>query len=261
MENSGVLEPSSMAIKRYMHEKSRGAVEQNTRLLGSDFDDLADDLGETMDILYGILDVHPPVPDHVLMAATMNLGVLNTILAAIELRRLGYFKEPMMLIRDAVESACVAYEISLGQEAYEIFVTNPEKYDSPKAVGKAKDVVGIIGTIYGLLSKYFTHTGGLHVAPNDPVSGKFYVGGFLHEDCEHERARLSILMLKQSISSVCMLIQVPSPWNTRGSKYWMKTADETSFVGRPYSEKAITELDEMRELLGQTNVQPKSTTE
>lgn len=244
-----MFETSAIKVKRLLYEKGKNAVEHNTKKFSDDFDDLAEEIGDTFDTLFGLIGKEPAIPDRALMAATINWGVLNTLIAAIELQRLGYFKEPMMLVRNAVEAASVAYAISADEETYKKFQADPQKFDSPKAIGKAKEAVDAVGFTYGILSEYFTHTGSLHVMPHAVIGNQLHIGGHLHAEEESVRARLSVLMLKQSVSSLCMLMQTPFPWNDGGSRYWERQADGVTFTGHPATEKMKDELDEMGELI------------
>lgn len=244
-------EQSSQKIRRLFAEKGALARAKNDEIYGSDFDDIADDIGDTFDVLSSLMEKTPPVPDNVFMAATMNWGVLNMLISAVELYRLGYYKEPMMIVRNAIETVSVAHAITADEETYKKFIADPEAFDSPKAIKEAKQVVGLLGRAYGLLSRFFTHPGSLHVIPHEVKNAALYIGGYLHDDEDGTRGRLSILMLKQSISSICMLVQAPSVWNDGGSRYWEKQPDGVTFVGRPAAEKARAEIEEMGRLLSE----------
>ncbi len=243
-------EPSVIKIQRLMHEKGSAARAANDKSFAADFHDIADDIGSSFDFIGAMIDHDPPLPDNALMGVTMNWGVLNTLLSAVELFRLGYYKEPMMLVRNAIETACVAHVITADEASYKEFIKDPNKFDSPKAVGKAKKVVGVLGGSYGLLSNYFTHPGGLHVLPHEVKDATLYIGGYMGDDKDGKRARLAVIMLKQSISSIGMLIQVPNIWGSRSSRYWEIQKDGKTCAGKPATEKARKELDEMADLLG-----------
>ena len=243
-------EPAAAKIQSLMREKGSAARAANDKRFASDFDDIADDIGSSFDFIGSMIDHEPPLPDHALMGVTMTWGALNTLLSAVELFRLGYYKEPMMLVRNAIETACVAHVIMADEASYKEFIADPEKFDSPKAVSKAKKVVSVLGQLYGMLSNSFTHPGSLHVLPHEVRDSILYIGGYMHDDTDGTRARLAVIMLKQSISSIGALIQVPNIWSGRNSRYWEIQQDGTTCVGKPASEKARKELDEMASLLG-----------
>ena len=241
------IETSVSKIRKLFAETGLKARIMCDEKYGQDFEDIAVDIGDTFDILDIIINKQPPVPENILMGATMNWGALNSLISAVELLRLGYYKEPMTIIRNAVEYACVAHCISIDELIYKKFMADPDKFDSPSTISEAKKIIEFLGPMYGLLSKY-THPGGQHILPHDMGDGVLYIGGYLHEH-NPKLARLSVIMTKQAVNIICSLIQFPSVWNAAESRYWKIKPDGKTCSRKPSSEKMVNEFKEMSMLL------------
>lgn len=211
-----------------------------------DFIDIANEIGEAFDFVNQVLQKQPPVPGHIFQGALMNWGALNSLISAVELFRFGYYKEPMTILRNTVEYVSVAYHISTDEAVYKKFIADPDKFNSPMSVSEAKKAVRFLGHMYGLLSK-FTHPGSLHILPHYVHEDALYIGGYLHEK-NQKLARITLIMLKQSISVICAVIQIPSIWHRVESKYWKINPNGTC-SRKQLAEKMVKEYEEMTALL------------
>jgi len=84
----------------------------------------------------------------------------QTSIAALELVRHGFRLQPGILIRNAVETICVALALFVEPELMEAYEKG--KLQSSKMVSRAKEVVPPLGWAYGFFSKEFAHLGQLH---------------------------------------------------------------------------------------------------
>ncbi len=107
---------------------------------------------------------------------------INTLIAAMDLMRRGYWKEPGALHRNALEMASAAYDLHANPSKLESFLKGT--FDSKKSITVAKKVRPEIGVMYGIFSDVFAHT---NVANSQPqrTSGmdgiKFWIGGGFKE--------------------------------------------------------------------------------
>jgi len=84
----------------------------------------------------------------------------QTSIAALELVRHGFRLQPGILIRNAVETVCVALSLFAEPTLFEAYEKG--KLQSSKMVSRAKEIVPGLGWAYGFFSKEFAHIGQLH---------------------------------------------------------------------------------------------------
>lgn len=136
-------------------------------------------------IIHGIVDSPPErnISDQQYDIAYILWKALNTVVSAIELARKGYVTEPLILLRHVLECVCAALDVH--QDAAKIQEICSHKYESTKAIGRAKRIVPVIGPFYGFLSNTMAHVGIMATAPQwvaqhkqGPVRGLLVGGGF-----------------------------------------------------------------------------------
>jgi len=84
----------------------------------------------------------------------------QTSIGALELVRHGFRLQPGILIRNAIETICVALSLFVEPDLLETYEDG--KLQSSKMVSRAKGVVPGLGWAYGFFSKQFAHIGQLH---------------------------------------------------------------------------------------------------
>jgi hypothetical protein len=84
----------------------------------------------------------------------------QTSVAALELVRHGFRLQPGILIRNAIETICVALSLFAEPSLFEAYEKG--KLQSSKMVSRAKEIVPGLGWAYGFFSKEFAHIGQLH---------------------------------------------------------------------------------------------------
>jgi len=88
----------------------------------------------------------------------------NTLGAAFELSLSGYLWEPPALLRVALETFAVAWDIVHNPKRFQTWVVG-KKFDSTSSISNAKEVNDAIGNLNGLLSKMNIHISPLNSSP------------------------------------------------------------------------------------------------
>lgn len=88
------------------------------------------------------------------------LNIANSLSAAAYVLRAGYLLVPGVVLRNAVEAMAVCLHGLQYPSALKKIVTG--EFNTPSAIATAKKVIPPFGSMYGLLSRSFTHIGPLH---------------------------------------------------------------------------------------------------
>ena len=86
-------------------------------------------------------------------------------MAAFELSLNGYFWEPPILLRNALEGFTSAWDIIHNPKRFEIWKDN-KKFKSTDSISNAKEINQIIGHLYGLPSNMYTHIKQKNASPS-----------------------------------------------------------------------------------------------
>jgi hypothetical protein len=127
------------------------------------FDEDIRQISEQFAIAFGTLycRMQHPKKDKVGDACLQLLAnASQTSIAALELVRHGFRLQPGILIRNVLETICVALALFVEPELMETYEQG--KLQSSKMVSRAKEVVPPLGWAYGFFSKEFAHLGTLH---------------------------------------------------------------------------------------------------
>lgn len=89
----------------------------------------------------------------------------NTLMASFELSLNGYFWEPPILLRNALEGFATAWDILHNPERLESWKDH-KNFKSTVSITNAKEINPAIGPFYGLLSNIYTHTSQLNASPS-----------------------------------------------------------------------------------------------
>lgn len=95
----------------------------------------------------------------------------NSLMAGLELALNGYFWEPPMILRCALEQFSVGWDIIHNPKRFEKWVAK-KKFSSTDSVTACKEINPIIGQLYGMLSNYYTHFGPENFSPAMIVNGE-----------------------------------------------------------------------------------------
>ncbi len=127
----------------------------------------------------------------------------NTLGAAFELSLGGYFWEPSTLLRVALETFAVAWDIVHNPKGFQSWLSL-KKFESTKSVSNAKEVSDVIGKLNGLLSKMNVHINPLNSSPamfqaDEP---KFQLFGLIHPG--KENTRRNVIYLSLFVTFICL---------------------------------------------------------
>ena len=113
----------------------------------------------------------------------------STLMAAFELSLNGYFWEPPILLRNAIEGFASAWDIVHNPNRFKIWKVN-KKFKSTDSISNIKKEIAPIGEMYGMLSNMYTHIKEMNFAPafvlaeNEP---KIQLFGFIGKGKEEIR--------------------------------------------------------------------------
>ncbi|MBT3802542.1 MAG: hypothetical protein HOG05_15445 [Bacteroidetes bacterium] len=102
----------------------------------------------------------------------------NSLMAVLELSLSGYFWEPPIILRTAMEGFATAWDIVHNPKRFDNWRTN-KNFQSTKSITNYKEIDEKIGFLYGLLSQYYTHIGpknsnqAIYMIGNTPIAQNF----------------------------------------------------------------------------------------
>ncbi len=220
-------------------------------LYGEDLMDLAEELAISYNLLHELLENPDQLNDRDFQSALLYWTALNTIVSATDLLRRGYVKEPLMLLRNALETFSAAYDIHLHQEKYELLIKNPKLFDSTKSINEAKKIHAILGNWYGMLSDSFTHVSTMHIVPHK-VTDYLCVGG-LWEPEDQQTTVTNLFIISSTLDVLDSLLELTFIRFIEKPRYWEKV-DETTLNYTPNKEKTEKLMAKMRPLMNPDGV-------
>lgn len=127
----------------------------------------------------------------------------NTLGAAFELTLSGYLWEPPALLRVALETFAVAWDIVHNPKRFHAW-RNDKKFDSTPSVSNAKEVIDVIGKLNGLLSKMNVHISPINSSPAmfKTDQPKFQLFGLIHPG--KESVRQPEIYLSLFVTFICL---------------------------------------------------------
>ncbi|MBU1349714.1 MAG: hypothetical protein ABIJ23_03705 [Candidatus Magasanikbacteria bacterium] len=170
-------------IFNQLHLTSNKIAKKFDILYSQEISNIAEEMAISYQILFDIINKEDQliISDNDFQSALLFWTALNTYLSGIELVRLGYSKEPPMIMRNVLEIFASAYDIHVHPEKLDILRNNPKKFFSTKSITIVKNIHPVIGRMYGSLSDQFTHVSILHSVPHYSKN-PFCVGGLLDQN-------------------------------------------------------------------------------
>ena len=129
---------------------------------------------------------------------------VNTLMAAFELSLGGYFWEPSILLRSALEGFATGWDLVHNKSRFELWKTG-RKFDSSDSITNIKEAVDEIGKLYGFLSKFSVHTNPLNSSPSMVVvedQSKFQFFGLV--SAGKESVRKTEILLSLFVTYICL---------------------------------------------------------
>jgi hypothetical protein len=137
-------------------------------------------------------------------AFTLMTRGANALVAAFELSLGGYMWEPGALLRNALESFAVAWDVVHNRERFEAW-KQQKNFKSTDSITNVKRVLESYGKMYGHLSKLYVHTNPISSSPSMlVVEGRPQLQLFGSIPAGKERIRKSEIYFALFASYVCL---------------------------------------------------------
>lgn len=158
----------------------------------------------------------------------------QTVMAAIELTRLGYRLQPCILLRNAVETISMAVYLFKNPGEHGRYLAG--KVKSQSTIGEASKVVPNLGQLWGMLSEQFAHVGPLYRNIHLPVR---------YESSDDEAAKNNLMSIYTSFSVLEMAAELIFYDNIREHHYWKRiTPQKYELDVSPEMEERLKEITE-----------------
>ena len=161
-------------------------------------------------------------------------NALESIVAALELVRLGHRLQPGVILRTAIEAVCTAAHLFNKPTDLARFLVG--KLRSHDTVAEAKKIIPFIGRLYGFLSGEFTHIGGLHhrLQPSSE-----------YESADDEAAKTNIMGIHLALFHVWVMAELVFYDIMREHRYWRRVEPgKYEFDIQPEMRKRMAEIEE-----------------
>lgn len=182
--------------------------------------EIAKEMAISYQILHDIInrEDQSKISDADFQSALLFWTALNTYLAAIELFRRGYNKEPQMLIRNIVEIFSAAYDIHVNPGKLNILRQRPKDFDSKQSIKITKKIHPMIGEMWGMLSGTYTHVGILHTLPYK--TAPLCVGGLF--DSEDQKAVICAMLppLNLTLDILSSVLEITFITEIANPRFW-----------------------------------------
>jgi hypothetical protein len=226
---------------------TRNAItEAFDRKYADEISELVEDLAYSYKLLSRVLNSEQQhkIPDNQHQALVLCWTGLNTLLAALDLYRGGYMREPQMLIRDALEIFAAAYDIFVNESRYELLKAGSKDFNSADSIKEVKKLHPIVAQFYGLLSQHFTHVSTLHLLPHKS-STPLVIGG-LYDHQEQQIAGQNLLMMMSSVETCNMILELLVAPYIRPLRFWIETDEKDTYKYVPGGKRGRILLERMQ---------------
>jgi hypothetical protein len=154
-------------INKYIKELSAASKCRLTKHFAEEVEELSLLLSKIIQPLetYYSMKSSPDPEDAQMHAYGIMTKGANTLMAAFELTLNGYFWEPPILIRNALEGFASAWDIIHNPDRFTIWKAD-KKFSSTDSVSNLKKEIKTIGTMYGMLSNIYSHISQISASPS-----------------------------------------------------------------------------------------------
>lgn len=239
-------------LKQLTHTSNDIAKKFDTTY-SQELEEITAEMAISYQILHDIInrEDQSKISDADFQSALLFWTALNTYLAAIELFRRGYNKEPQMLIRNILEIFSAAYDIHVNPEKLNILRQRPKDFDSKQSIKITKKIHPMIGQMWGMLSGAYTHVGVLHTLPHK--TAPLCVGGLF--DSEDQKAVICgmlpplnlVLDIFNSVLEITFITEIANP------RFWKQISSDSYQYSMPRenAERGKRLLAKMENILNQ----------
>ncbi|MCX6789863.1 MAG: hypothetical protein NTZ42_04680 [Candidatus Gribaldobacteria bacterium] len=214
-------------ILKQLNYTSNDIVKKFDVIYSQELMEIVEEMAISYQILHDIInrEDQSKVSDADFQSALLFWTALNTYLAAIELFRRGYGKEPQMLIRNTLETFSAAYDIHIYPHKLNILQQRPKDFDSKQSIKIAKKIHPIIGQMWGKLSAEYSHVGVLHTLPHK--TAPLCVGGLF--DSEDQNAVICGMLppLNLALDILSSVLELTFITEIQNPRFWKQISSDT----------------------------------
>lgn len=169
--------------------------------------------------------------------ASIFWNSFNNILASLNLFRTGFLHQSPVLLRNAIEEACTAFDFYLDNSKLDAY--RKGNYSSTRSITVAKKIDPEIGKWWGGLSGLFSHVSLIHSLPQGTSTGHIIVGG-VYDPSEGQlqvTALSTIFITIDKVASICEYVHAS---NIDDKRYWENKDGNLISTGKhPAHERAV----------------------
>ncbi|MGO8732982.1 MAG: tetratricopeptide repeat protein [Terriglobia bacterium] len=187
-------------------------------------------------------------PQHLEQAFFLFHEALNLVLVAVRTVRGGSVVASDGVLRQALELACVAYQIASDSSAKILSQFLAGELHAPRAIAPAKKVYAPIGKLYGVLSSSSVHASTEHIRNSIAsdvgrgAEGRINVGASFAPS-QASRFKLGLIRIERVAVAVAALIEAAFADYVEQPRFWKKTTSGLEWSSDPYIEKRLRGAD------------------
>ena len=173
---------------------------------------------------------------------------LNLVFVALRTVRGGSVIAGDGILRQALELACVAYQIASDKSAKKLDEFLAGRLHAPGAISVAKNIYAPIGRLYGILSNSAVHASTEHIRnsismnPELDTSGRINIGASFAPSQGH-RFQLGLIRIERVAVAILALIESGLADYVEEPHVWRKTSLGLEWSNEPYIEKRLKQAD------------------
>ncbi len=159
-------------VLKYLYElapESKARLSRHFSEEMEEFSTLISQIIQTLQNYQRLNPIHDKNDPKQIAYAIMTKGA-NTVMAAFELALSGYFWEPPILFRNALEGFASAWDIVHNKTRFKTWKTK-KNFSSTDSITSLKKAIEPIGQMYGLLSNMYAHINPVNASPSCVMSG------------------------------------------------------------------------------------------
>jgi len=240
-------------FRRVLHLSLEASNIETTKLFDDRF--RADIQAVLRELSYGYesvnaIGLHRSVskPQHLEQAFFLFHEALNLVLVAVRTARGGSVVASDGVLRQALELACVAYQIASDSSVKILSQFLSGKLHAPSAIGPAKKIYAPIGKLYGVLSSSSVHASTEHIRNSlasdvrRGAEGRINIGASFAPS-QAWRFKLGLIRIERVAVAIAALIEAAFADYVEERRFWKKTTSGLEWSSEPYIEKRLREAD------------------
>jgi tetratricopeptide (TPR) repeat protein len=187
-------------------------------------------------------------PSHLEQSFFLFHEALNLVLVSVRTVRGGSVVASDGVLRQALELACVAYQIASDSSAKMLRQFLSGRLHAPGTIARAKKVYAPIGRLYGVLSNSSVHASTEHIRNSIAsdvdrgAEGRINVGASFAPS-QARRFKLGLIRIERVAVAISALIEAAFADYVEEPRCWRKTPAGLEWSSDPYIEKRLRQAD------------------